>query len=233
MEQKHVDFDDYAEDYREIHTRNVQAVSGTDSSYFGEYKIKIISQEENDKRKIRILDLGCGDGLNALFFEKCFDGMEYYGIDVSEESIKQAEKYSSSNIHFSVYDGSNIPFEENYFDIILLACVLHHVPHEQHFALLSECKRVLKKDGHLYIFEHNPINPVTRKIVKDCPFDADAVLVSSRRLKKMLSVIGYNKIAISYTIFFPRKSFFNTLLWMENWLKWLPLGGQYYIRSEK
>lgn len=37
MEQKHVNFDDYAHGYREIHTKYTGGISGTDSSYFGEF----------------------------------------------------------------------------------------------------------------------------------------------------------------------------------------------------
>jgi hypothetical protein len=42
------------------------------------------------------------------------------------------------------------------------------------------CYSRLKEDGHFIIFEHNPINPVTRHLVKNCPFDADAVLLSTK-----------------------------------------------------
>lgn len=34
------EFDEYAEDYRTIHTKNIQKVSGQDSDYFREYKIR-------------------------------------------------------------------------------------------------------------------------------------------------------------------------------------------------
>lgn len=232
MKKKHVDFDDYARDYREIHTKNIQGISGTDSSYFGEFKVKIICNQEKSDKRICILDLGCGDGMNSMFFLKHLKNVDYHGIDVSEESIKQTSKYKAENVNFSVYDGENIPYENQKFDVILLACVLHHVPHTAHRALLSECRRVLKENGHLYIFEHNPLNPVTQKIVKDCPFDEDAVLISATKLKKVLLSLGYNKTTISYSIFFPRKGIFNKVLWLENLMKWLPLGGQYYIKCE-
>lgn len=34
-------FDDFAPDYRKIHTENICKIGGTDSSYFGEYKVKL------------------------------------------------------------------------------------------------------------------------------------------------------------------------------------------------
>lgn len=76
IELKQVDFDDYAKDYREIHTKNIQAFSGKDSSYFGEYKVRIICQEVECKKKVKILDLGCGDGLNAVFLKSISQGCD-------------------------------------------------------------------------------------------------------------------------------------------------------------
>lgn len=222
---KQVDFDDYAKDYREIHTKNIQAFSDKDSSYFGEYKVCTICQEVKYKKAVKILDLGCGDGLNAVFFDKYFPGMQYYGVDISKESIRQAEQtIQNGNVFFSVYDGKTIPFDENRFDIILIACVLHHVPYNEHCGLLKECRRVLKKKGYLYIFEHNPFNPVTRKIVNTCPFDQDAVLVRAGRIKHLLRELQFYHIKVSYTIFFPRKAFFHYLIKIEKYLKWLPGG---------
>lgn len=192
-----MNFDQYANNYRDIHTKNIEKISGTDSSYFGEYKIKEIRGHEK-WNSVRILDLGCGDGMNASFFLKYFKGCEYHGIDVSEDSIIQSKKYKTDHTSFQVYDGKYIPFDDYTFDIILISCVLHHVPHDQHHALLCECKRVLKQNGRLYVFEHNPLNPITRHIVNDCPFDADAELVMCYKLKKLLSFIGFVNIKSFY-----------------------------------
>ncbi len=234
---KKSDFDNFAENYREIHTKNVQGVSGVDSGYFGRQKIEIIQKEwggvKNRSGKARILDLGCGDGMNAVHFQQYFMRMEYYGIDISSASIMQAKKLQGLNVHFECYDGKKIPFEDQNFDIILVACVLHHVPHGEHEKLLSECNRVLKENGCIYIFEHNPVNPVTRKLVSDCEFDRDAVLVRRGRLVSRMKRAGFHNIKVSYIIFFPRKGFFKRALGAEKLLRWLPLGGQYYVSGQK
>lgn len=235
-----INFDDFAENYREIATKGVKKISGADSSYFGEYKVKIIREDLRGragggitKQHMRVLDLGCGDGLSSVFFRKYFKNVQYTGIDVSKESIRQAQKLAGRNVRFLVYDGKRIPYAENTFDVILAACVLHHVPQEEHRNLLEECRRVMKENGSTYVFEHNPVNPVTRKIVKDCVFDADAVLVKPRKLKKNLRRAGFTDVKVSYTIFFPRKGFFQKLLPLEKLLVWLPLGGQYYVKCTK
>lgn len=231
------EFDNFAENYREIHTKNVQGISGADSSYFGRQKVEIIKKEwggvNKKNEKVCILDLGCGDGINAVHFQKYFAQMEYVGIDVSCESIRQAKKLECPNVHFESYDGKKIPYQDGSFDILLLACVLHHVPHEQHEQLLCECRRVLKENGCIYIFEHNPLNPLTRKIVKDCIFDKDAVLVQKGKLKRTLRQAGFSNLKVVYTIFLPRKGIFNKIIGIEALLKWLPLGGQYYVACKK
>lgn len=145
----------------------------------------------------------------------------------------QAKKLENPNVHFECYDGKKIPYQNESFDMILIACVLHHVPHEEHEKLLTECKRVLKENGCIYVFEHNPWNPLTRKIVNDCEFDKDAVLVSGRRLMKTMKQAGFCNMKIYYTIFFPRKGIFRKILQLEKLLKWLPFGGQYYIQYKK
>ncbi|MDE7313090.1 MAG: class I SAM-dependent methyltransferase, partial [Eubacterium sp.] len=188
---------------------------------------------EEKKYKIRVLDLGCGDGMNAIHFKEYFANMEYFGIDVSEASIAQAKELECTNVHFSCYDGKKIPFQDESFHIILIACVLHHIPHEEHKQLLLECKRVLKNNGSLYIFEHNPWNPVTRKIVNDCVFDEDADLVYRRKLVKAMQHAGFHNVKTAYIIFLPRKGLFHKFARVERWLKWCPFGGQYYLKCRK
>lgn len=228
------EFDRFAENYREIHTKNIQGISGADSDYFGKYKVEIVKKEWGGvERQCSILDLGCGDGMNAVHFERYFTEMEYFGIDISEESIRQAAKLEKQNIHFACYNGTKIPYQDGCFDVILIACVLHHVPQAEQIGLLRECRRVLKKNGAVYIFEHNPWNPVTRKIVDQCVFDQDAVLISKRTMYQMLRQAGFEKIKAAYTIFFPRKGILKKLAGLETWLGWLPLGGQYYTAAKK
>ena len=107
--------------------------------------------------------------------------------------------------------------------------MIHHIDVSQREHILKECRRVLKVGGHIIIFEHNPYNPLTLKMVKECPFDEGVVLIKSCDLRKMLIRAGFDtKIKISYTIFMPRKRLFNKMIWLEKYLKWCKIGGQYY-----
>jgi hypothetical protein len=93
--------------------------------------------------------------------------------------------------------------------------------------------RVAKKGGRFYIFEHNPLNPVTRKIVRECEFDHDAVLLPHAYTEKLLKKAGFSDPTVYFTLFLPRHLVFRWLLWAERLMTWLPLGAQYFFRSVK
>lgn len=225
-------FDRCSENYREIHTENIGKISGADSDYFSEYKIQEIASRY-PKAPAKWLDLGCGDGLTAFFIKKYFPQTEYHGIDISSNSIDKARSRGIENVNFILYDGAHIPFEDNTFDVVFMACVMHHIMPSQREGILKEILRVLRPGGRLIIFEHNTYNPVTRKVVNDCIFDNDAILVNQKALRNKLSAIGYKNIKRRYTIFFPRKRGFGWLLPLEKHLSWCMFGGQYYIVAEK
>lgn len=228
MGKKNSEFDDYALEYRDIHTKNVRRVSGVDSDYFCEYKIREIFDRQYIRKDSTWLDLGCGDGTTAKYIKKYFPDCKYIGIDVSQKSIEIARKrYGEDNIAFDYYDGEKIPYEDNSFDIVFIACVLHHITPKNRPLLLQECHRVLKLGGKIIVFEHNPYNPVTRKMVNTCIFDENAILITARELSDLFRMIGLEG-KIQYTIFFPRKKMFSSLLRLEKYFRKIPLGGQFY-----
>lgn len=228
------EFDEYAHDYRSVHTQNVAKVSGKDSDYFTEYKIQEIYRRKWVRPGASILDFGCGDGNSARFFRKYDPSCRYFGVDVSEESIETAKaKYQTEGVSFCAYDGRRLPYKSGVFDVVFIACVLHHVEPEDRPGLLREIRRVLKPGGRLIIFEHNPYNPLTRRMVNTCPFDVNAKLLTSGYQMKLLDHTGFVRNRKLFTIFMPRKGFFEKLVGLEYYLAWLPVGGQYYTVSEK
>jgi ubiquinone/menaquinone biosynthesis C-methylase UbiE len=225
------DFDEFAKDYRQVHNEHLK-FSGADSDYFSEQKIKVVRSIETETSP-GVLDLGCGDGNSARFFRKHFPACGYSGVDTSQVSIELAEERKIDGARFVYYDGERIPFPDESFDIVFVACVFHHIDPSAHQQVLSEIKRVLRSGGRLYLFEHNPFNPLTRRIVKNCPFDEDAILLRSGYTRKMLNRSNFAEIEIGYTVFFPNHRIFRGLHGLEPYLKWLPLGGQYYARAVK
>jgi len=227
------EFDEFSSSYRQIHNNNIK-ISGADSKYFSEYKVAEVLECEhgNCGKSMKILDFGCGDGTSLGFFQQYFGKSKLTGIDVSKKSIGEAKKHFL-NVDFLIGDirKQNIP--DNTFDIIFCSTVFHHIDATDHEKILKKLLSILKPGGRLYIFEHNPYNPLTQKIVKDCIFDRCAHLIRANDLKKLLAISGFMKTTINYTIFFPRKGLFKKMLFLEKYLKNIPLGGQYYTRSVK
>ena len=94
----------------------------------------------NSQRKLRILDLGCGEGNSIEFFQNQLCNVEWVGIDIEDSPEVNRRKQKKGNL--VTYDGVNIPFEDNYFDLIVSNQVFEHVRYPQ--KLLSEVYRVLK-----------------------------------------------------------------------------------------
>lgn len=91
-----------------------------------------------------VLDLACGYGYaSPLFIAK-----NYVGGDVSFNAVKFAQsKYNERvfDTHFVCLNACELPFSDNSFDGIVSIETIEHLPNIEIF--LSECKRVLKKNG--------------------------------------------------------------------------------------
>ncbi len=98
--------------------------------------------------KLKILDLGCGEGHLTHEIFNSFPESEIFGLDYSISAIKTANKIYT-NIHFVVADGYEPPFVDNYFDVVILNNIWEHVPDP--LRMLNGVKRILRKNGAIII----------------------------------------------------------------------------------
>lgn len=96
---------------------------------------------------LRILDVGCGDGTDAITLASASN--EVWGIDISPVRLKRArEKVKQGNldgrIHFDQMDANQLGFPDNYFHLIIGNSVLLFLDRDK---FLRECLRVLKPGG--------------------------------------------------------------------------------------
>jgi len=91
----------------------------------------------------KILDLGCGSGIVTKKFQDYFHS-KIIGIDIVDKRVIE--------IPFQLYDGKNIPFNNDSFDVILISFVLHHT--KNHELLLREARRVCQ--DKIIIYEDLP-----------------------------------------------------------------------------
>ncbi len=223
-----VDFNEYARNYEKILNDELKFF-GEKNGFFAEYKVKTV-KETLKKDPAFILEYGCGVGLNLRHFKKYFPESKITGCDISEKSVEIAEK-ENPDVDFFTITNEELEKRAETFDLIFVSCVFHHIAPELREDSVEKIKSLLKPDGELYIFEHNPFNPFTRKIVKDCLWDKDAILLKSAEMLNLLKNAGFNILEKNYTLFFPAP--LNILRPLEKILGKIPLGGQYYIRGIK
>jgi len=107
-----------------------------------------------------LLILGCGDTDITALLDKGFDHI--VGIDISPKSIEKVneiikKKGLEKRVVAIVMDAHNLEFEEDFFDFIIGAAVLHHLNIEK---AIQEINRVLKKDGKMIFLEPLGLNPI-------------------------------------------------------------------------
>lgn len=102
----------------------------------------------------QIVDLGCGSGIFTQLFQQ--RGYDCIGLDLSQKLL-QLGKLQEPTIHYLQGDVEALPFSDNSLDMIVLSCLVHHLPDPTLSA--SEVFRVLKPKGQFVAFDPNRLNP--------------------------------------------------------------------------
>src|SRR5437762_6407109 len=87
------------------------------------------------------------------------------------------------------------------YDVVIIANVLHHVRPGARHATISRAAELLAGNGSVVVFEHNPANPLTRRAVRSCPFDEDAILLPPRETLGYFAKTGLKRIRLDYIVF--------------------------------
>ena len=223
-------FDSYSKNYNELVNKAIRH-TGYDADNLVSAKLHKLKTlfPTLSKKSFQFLDFGCGVGNLFGHLNDFFPNTVYTGVDLSKDSLEKARSRFPANTNFQEYDSPK--WGNLKYDLIFSAGVFHHIPQTDHTKIINKLYSLLNPGGKLVIWEHNPLNPVTQKIVKDCPFDKDAVLIPSKIMKKHFNEVALSNIQIIYTTFFPK--FLSFLNFLDPYLGWLPLGGQYLVTGQK
>ncbi len=203
-------------------------LGGGDIEKYAEYKIQLV-RLITKKQKGKFLDFGCGTGRSFTYINHYFPQFDIYGCDVSEESLKCAERYLPANKLFVNTDTKALGCKGS-MDVVMAACVFHHIPPQERKSWIASVVENLTDDGLFFIFEHNTKNPMTKKIILDPnnPVDDIKWMLSHRDLLGIVKEIPKAEIIWDgYTLFSPWRPNFMTSL--ERGLKWLPIGAQHCV----
>ena len=220
------EFDHYAGQYKNLINQSLPKFL-KDADYYTRYKVEHVFNHRQNLSTKFILDFGCGVGLSLQAFSEYFPNSELWGYDVSSVSIKYAKKQINKTIFESNLD--NIP--KNCFDVIFIANVFHHMSNQDQKNTILNCRNFLNQDGCIYFFEHNPFNPLTRKIFNNSPLDKNAKMIYIKNIVSLAQTTGMKVVSKKYTLFFPKQLSF--LKFVEKFISWIPIGAQYYIILKK
>lgn len=116
----------------------------------GQYKYVLNELQQLDFQKI--LDVGCGTGEILKSITERYSFAQLYGLDISEEMLKQANDKLKGTATLILGDAENITLETNSFDLLLCTDSFHHYPNPQQ--AISEFYRVLKHGKFLLIADY-------------------------------------------------------------------------------
>jgi len=218
-----INFDDYARDYTRLTSQQTKLFD-FDPSYFARYKVELMKRVAC-RSPSAVLDFGCGIGTSTSHLRSSFSDARIVGCDLSSACLAKARDDAPDSEFVLPNEIQPGP----HFDLILASCVFHHIPPDERQDALRYCLERLQPGGQIFVFEHNPYNPVTRHLVNTCPFDADAILLTRRETICRLLKAGFKISSAAYCLFFPQ--ILSALRPFEPAFGWLPLGGQYFVQG--
>jgi SAM-dependent methyltransferase len=227
-----VSFDQYTDSYRDAVEESIAFAGGDAARYVGakaRMLVELAERQLGSASEADALDVGCGPGETDSFLEGAFGSLS--GVDLSAAMAARAVERNPWASYSSYDQGDPLPYADASFDLSFAICVFHHVPPAGRPGLVAEMRRVTRPGGLVAIFEHNPWNPLTRKAVRDCPFDEDAELLSRPEARTLADEAGLERVESPFIIFFPRQGERRDRI--ERRLGWLPLGAQYYVAGRR
>lgn len=117
---------------------------------------------EGKEKNRKLLEIGCGDGVHSCHLAKL--GFQVTAIDVSEESIKKAQKRAKkikAKVKFVLADFNQAKLPSGFFDIVVFINSLHHFYFSGLKEVVDKAKRILKKGGRMFIIEPNHLHSYT------------------------------------------------------------------------
>lgn len=97
----------------------------------------------DERKKLRILEIGCGPGALAEALHRWYPQAEIIGVDRDSAFIQYAKDHIKG-VKFLEGDATCLPFDDETFDVTISNTVSEHV---EPSAFYGEQKRVLKKGG--------------------------------------------------------------------------------------
>jgi len=231
------EFDDYAAEYEGGLDNPIKRLLGSSPDQFIAVKARWLLRKEPSLLTggLSVLDYGCGVGSLMRVLIGLGAKGAFTGCDISTGMLRQVERRWPRELgeppQLAPQEGARTPFADASFDLVMISAVLHHVPVADRPAVYAELGRVLKPGGRIYVFEHNPRNPLVRYVTARTPIDRNAILLDAGEVRHGLLDATRYTLETDYLMFMPPGLAF--LRGIDRLLTWLPMGGQYVVRARK
>jgi demethylmenaquinone methyltransferase/2-methoxy-6-polyprenyl-1,4-benzoquinol methylase len=108
--------------------------------------------------KGKLLDICTGTASNIIPLAKNNNDLDIVGIDINKDALRYGnrkirKKGLGNNIQLMRMNAARLRFDNETFDFVTISLALHELKDEYARKILSEVKRVLKKDGCLLLVE--------------------------------------------------------------------------------
>ena len=146
--------------------------------------IKALLLTDNEK----VLELGHGNAGHLSYLLDFAENINYTGLEISETMKTEAENINQkylSQAEFKLYDGKNIPFEDESFDKIMTVNTIYFW--EDPVGFLNEIYRVLNHNGSFVL------TFAKKDFMKTLPFTSDFRLYNYEDVELLISQTNFKR----------------------------------------
>jgi ubiquinone/menaquinone biosynthesis C-methylase UbiE len=113
---------------------------------------------DEDNSGLTLLDSGCGNGRYLEVFRKYLSNQNLYGTEISADRVNSVRDKGFNCVYLA--SEAELPFEDNFFDIVFSSNVIEHIQKNNYHYYLEEVHRVLKNHGRFVV--GTPNYPIKR-----------------------------------------------------------------------
>lgn len=139
----------------------------------GRYIVSVLKRRYPQLRPLRILDLGCGPGLETPALKEAFPDAEVHGLDLSGPFVRFAHAWAEDRgiaVHYRQADAQRTGYPDGHFDLVVSHILFHETWHDVLPRIFSEARRILAPGG-VFLNADVPYQPARMPMPKQVTND--------------------------------------------------------------